>query len=131
MKILFSDHLLFCLSTWHTRRAWEETYLPHHHSWFPSVLCSGVPNQTGQQPYWTWGRCAEQHCCTTSAGSLPRRGFNQTNSCWPPGTMKQLEGYICCFLFFQTVKTPLYRLLCCTLLPIMFLLKFIATIKVS
>lgn len=101
MKILFDDHLLFCLSPWHTRGTWEETHLPHHHPRFSSVLCSGIPDQTGQQPYWTRGRCAEQHGGTTSAGSLPRRGSNQTNSCWPPGTMKQLEGiFFFPFFFF-------------------------------
>lgn len=77
--------IISCLSAGQSGRPGKETHLPHHHPWLPTVLCSSVSHQTGQQSDWPRGWSAEQHSGITGASCLPRGRAHQAHPCRPTG----------------------------------------------
>lgn len=74
--------------------AGEEADLPHHHQGFPTILCGGVANPTGDQPNGAGGRDPLQSERPVGSGFLPRGGVNQEDQSGTAGETPDARNYV-------------------------------------
>lgn len=95
-----------------TGQSWgagEEENLPHHHQGLPTVLCSRVSNQAGDQSDGARGRDSVQPERPIGPGFLPWGGINQEDKSWTAGEMPVVFIYFCRSPNEQNTLKPIPR----------------------
>lgn len=87
--------------------AGEEADLPHHHQGFPTILCGGVANPTGDQPNGAGGRDPLQSERPVGSGFLPRGGVNQEDQSGTAGETPDARNYVKKTKKNKNLSTPL------------------------